>query len=119
MAPSTDDEPISRGRAYRYPEWLDPWRPESFVATPRPGGYSLEAFVEATELELSSWELAPGGRVGLDLSVNVSTTDGSPHGSCGVRLGQFFLRVTGEPDECEGASFCDVRAFCIASLLPR
>ena len=77
-------------------------------------GYVLEAFVQAGELDLPSWSLSAGSSVGIDVSINVSTPDGSaPPGGCGVREGQFFLRIGSEP---VGLPFEDARGFCNATL---
>ncbi|MCC7537844.1 MAG: hypothetical protein IT379_16590 [Deltaproteobacteria bacterium] len=118
-APTDDTSPSMRGTVY----WTDdgthvvgPWS-RGFVVVPRPGGYSLEAFVAAADLALATWTLAPGGRVGIDLAINVAAERGEPS-DCGHRLGQFFLKVHDETDSwCEGLPHCDVRAFCNPTLV--
>jgi hypothetical protein len=54
--------------------------------------------------------------VGLDVSVNVSTSaDPPPVGEmpgCGLRLGQFFLRVAGPPCSSMCEPFINAAAFC-------
>lgn len=98
-----------------------PWPGRRMVMRGRPGGYALELLVDANALGLSSWTLAAGGRVGFDLSINVSTPDGSPTtdpSDCGSRLGQFFLAATVDATGCGGLPFCDVRVFCRPTLAP-
>jgi hypothetical protein len=98
-----------------------PWPGRRMVMRGRPGGYALEVFVDANALGLSSWSLAAGDRVGFDLSINVSTADGTPTGDpadCGSRLGQFFLAATPDPTPCGGLPFCDARVFCRPTLAP-
>ena len=90
-----------------------------FVAAPRPTGYVLEAFIEAAQMDLG-WELQPGSKIGFDVSINVSTTDGSAveSPSCvqNLRLGQYFLRVDEASSGTDGRPYNNVRAFCTATL---
>lgn len=92
-----------------------------FATFPRPGGYALEAFLEASSLDLAEWTLARGGRV-VDIALNVSRSDGAvvPISECpqNLRLGQFYLRIDesygGQPGE--GAPWFVPTAFCTPVL---
>jgi hypothetical protein len=116
-APDSDERPVQRGQRFAR-RVLGVWGTEGFIVAPRPGGYRLEAFVEATDVGVSGWVLAAGGRVGLATSVNVSTPDGSTAEACGFRLGQFFDRVVSPATitPCEGLPWCDVRPLCTPEL---
>lgn len=93
------------------------WNPASFGIWTRPGGYVLEAFLTSAEIGVAT-TFTSGGRIGLDLGVNVSTPDGSAS-ECGMRIGQFFLRNgTSMADPCYGRPYCDVNAFCTPQLSP-
>lgn len=89
------------------------WAGAHHVTIARDAGYALEAFVRAADLDLSSWHLAAGDSVGLDLAIDVSTDSESVSGDCGHRLGQYFLSVARTPclvEECR--PYLDVDAFC-------
>lgn len=95
------------------------WTSTEFGAFGRPDGYVVEAFVTGADLGLSTWGLAAGAAVGMDLSIDVSypTAQGPDAGPFGNRLGQYFLR-TGELDS--GTAVLppfDVRAFCRPTLV--
>jgi hypothetical protein len=114
MAPMNDTESRSVGSMYRDTNRLGDWNPTRFATYPRPGGYRLEAMVTAEDLGLTTWDLMVAGRIGFDLSINVS---GTPSG-CGTRLGQYFLRIyTAGSAPCRGEPHCDVRAFCTPELI--
>jgi hypothetical protein len=98
----------------------DDWDPAGtrHVMVPRDKGYALEAFVAAVDLDLLLWHLSAGGRVGIDIAINVSVADESQKVGCGYFLGQYYLRVARPPctiDECR--PFADVAAFCTPLLL--
>ena len=93
------------------------WAATRHVVVPRENGYALEAFVTAAELELNSWTLAKGGKVGLDIAINVSVTDATQKVGCGYILGQYYLRVSRTPcttDSCRPHT--SAAAFCTALL---
>jgi hypothetical protein len=91
-----------------------------FVAVPRQGGYAVVTFVGAYEIARSTWSLAAGDHVGLDVAVNVSESaptgaacvfDGS---SSGNQRGQYFVRA----DVASAVyPFDDTDAFCTPALL--
>lgn len=117
-APDQGDAQETTGEVFRQQVRLGAWREAGFSTWTRPGGYALEAFIEAEDLGLSTWSLAAGGSIGLDLGVNVSTVDGSTS-DCDVRLGQYFLRdVASLVDPCLGRPYCDVGGFCTPTLSP-
>ena len=119
-SPSTETGTSTYSERYVDRTVLGPWRADGFVVVGRPGGYALESFVTAADLGLASWSLTSGARVGVDLSVGVSSVDGRTTGpavDCGTRIGQFFLRVAEGPGACL-EPFCNVSAFCTPTLLP-
>ena len=119
-APQTDNMPEAGGAIWLVNMQNGPWT-TGFTAYPQVGGYSFEAFIDAAALGLATWSLASGGRVGIDLSINASTPDGSPvpipDCNPNLRLGQFFLRFDESyPTIREGAPFTVPTAFCTATL---
>jgi hypothetical protein len=121
IAPANDTAAVtSGGERYRSPNGggglVGAWTSPRYGAFPRPGGYTFEAFMMADDLDLASWTLTAGGSVGLDVSVNVSTSaDPPPAGEtpeCGLRLGQYFLNIL--PMPCTGSClpFLNAGAFC-------
>ena len=93
---------------------------------PRDGGYVLEGFVTAEDLDLPRLALAVGRRVGIDVGVNVSfaSTDTPAESDadagaadCALRAGQYFLRVASEPCSLETCRpYMNVGAFCTPML---
>ena len=93
------------------------WAASRHVMVPRANGYALEAFVAAAELDLSSWRLASGGTIGMDIAINVSVTDETQKVGCGHNLGQYYLRVSRLPctsDSCR--PYSNVASFCTPVL---
>jgi hypothetical protein len=93
------------------------WTATRHVTVLRAGGYALEAFVAAADLDLSLWQLVSGGTVGLDIAINVSVTDPSQKVACGSSLGQYYLRLSRLPcnsDNCR--PYSNAAAFCTARL---
>ncbi len=114
----TGDTPETLGDRYLTTTLLGPWD-GGFVSVTRPGGYALEAFVDAADLGLGAWTLAEGANVGVDVGVNVSTADGAASTDCGSRLGQYFLRVASSgTDGCNLRPYCNASAFCTPVLVP-
>lgn len=97
-----------------------PWT-SGFVVLARPGGYVLEAQITAASLGLSAWPLAEGIEVGINVSVNVSTADGTlrPTKACPLsrRLGQLYLRVAETPIGDCVEPWCNVKAHCTPRLV--
>lgn len=93
------------------------WTATRHIMVLRDGGYALEAFVAAEDLDLSSWPLVSGATVGLDIAINVSVTDASQKVGCGHALGQYYLRLSRLPcssDSCR--PYSNAAAFCTARL---
>ncbi|HKU39915.1 MAG TPA: sugar-binding protein [Polyangiales bacterium] len=93
------------------------WAKARHVSVTRSGGYALEAFVAAADLELNSWTLAAGGTVGFDIAINVSVANESSKVGCGYYLGQYYLRLSRTPcstDNCR--PYSNAAAFCTALL---
>jgi hypothetical protein len=120
-APVDAMTPRTSGEVYFRQGLVGAWQ-AGFVATPRSGGYTFEAVVDAATMGLGSWSLASSGRVGIDLSLNLSTSDGATVQSSdcpqNVRLGQFFLRIDTSmlAQYGGGAPYMTSTAFCIAQL---
>lgn len=84
---------------------------------PRDGGFALEAFVSASDLDLDAWSLQTGAHVGFDLAINVSTDVDDNRANCEQRLGQYFLRVVGDACTAEScAPYTNANAFCTSEL---
>lgn len=124
MAPADDTTSVNTGgQRYRSPNGgmlVGPWSSPRYGAFPKPGGYVFEAFIQADDLDLTSWTLASGSSVGLDIAINVSvSSDPPPSGEtpgCGLRLGQYFLRVDPAPCTTNCFPFSTSAAFCAPVL---
>lgn len=93
------------------------WSATRHVSVLRSNGYALETFVQAADLDLSSWQLKSGAKVGFDIAINVSVTDASQKVDCGHYLGQYYLRLSRLPctsDSCR--PYSNAAAFCTALL---
>jgi hypothetical protein len=80
-------------------------------------GYGLEAFLVAADLGL--WDWPSSDRIGFDIGINIAGDSTGAAPGCGLRLGQYYLRVSSTTDPCGGAPWCDTRSFCISELTPR
>jgi len=120
IAPANDTNPVtSGGERYRSPNGgllVGAWTSPRYGAFPRPGGYTFEAFMMADDIDLASWTLSAGGSVGLNVSLNVSTSANPPPAgetpACGLRLGQYFLHIAGPPCTTSCLPFATAAAFC-------
>jgi hypothetical protein len=85
-----------------------PWSSSSFQARTESFGYEVEAFVTASDLGLPSLALAPGGKIGWDLAVDVSLPTDAMTGAHGHRLGRYYLHVgkQGEVPDANVGAFC-------------
>ena len=120
-APANDADAVTVGERWRNAALKGAWAGSNYRAFPRPGGYVLEALIVAGDLDLASWSLAAGQRVGIDLSVNLSVNTDPPMppemADCGRRMGQYFMHV---PDGCADGTclpFGNVTGFCNPTLL--
>jgi hypothetical protein len=122
-APGDDTTPIARSYVERQSMGLGAWPSSQYRLFPRPGGFDAEAFVVAADLARTSWTLAAGGRIGLDVGINVSFPPGvtSSDTMCSNRLGQFFLSAAMPfSNNCpaSGLPYCSTRGFCNPTLEP-
>ena len=120
-APTTAAGSAARGAQYAagHAEVEGVWSSTAFRAYGRSDGYVIEAFIAAADLGLSTWKLAAGGKVGIDLSIDVSYSadQGADAGGFGNRVGQYFMRL-GQVNGTSVLPPFDVRAFCNPSLVP-
>jgi hypothetical protein len=118
-APEDGTTPSTRSTRFVNAVDRGAWVSARFSAFPTSDGYVLEGFVEASALGLGSWTLASGGKVGVDLSINVSALDSEFDAGIqidGRRMGQYFLNV-GPADGCAGRPFCTSAGFCNPTLV--
>jgi hypothetical protein len=106
VAPEDDTTSVVRGQRFRGGATLTPaWIGTTFATYPKPGGYVLEAFIVAADLDRTDWTLAAGQHVGFDVGINLSVAMDPPVGEtadCGRRLGQYFFNIT-DPDCTDGS----------------
>jgi hypothetical protein len=114
-----------RAEVYRSEAALGPWTSSQFGTFLSPGGFVFEGFVVASDLGLSTWQLAPGGHVGFDVAVDVSFPTECMIGLEGHRAGQYFLNVPASDtaDAADagdggpiGPPYEDTRSFCTPTL---
>jgi hypothetical protein len=77
-------------------------------------GYSGEAFVEAADLGLTTWRLAPDATIGVDVAVDLGKP-ASTATNCVRYAGQFVMHF-GTRDGGYLHPSADVRAFCTPTL---
>ena len=118
-ASATSTSAVGKVYASGHPTVEGPWTSTRFRSFGRSDGYVVEAFIGAADLGLASLSLASGGKVGVDLSVDVSypTDQGADAAGFGNRVGQYFLRL-GSVNGGNVLPPFDVRAFCTPSLVP-
>lgn len=87
----------------------------NFNTTMLSDGYKLEAFITAADIGLWTWPSS--NYVGIDIAIDVSGAPENPNLSCGLRLGQYFLRLNDTGNSCKGEPWCDARAFCTPELV--
>lgn len=120
VAPARDSStPLAVDALYhtRNEQRAGDWSTSRHITVARDNGYALEAFVAAADLELATWSLAAGAKVGFDIAINVSVTDESEKVACGYNLGQYYLRLSRAPcsnDNCR--PYSNAAAFCTAVL---
>lgn len=92
-----------------------PWPSGRARHVVRQGGYIVEAFVAAADLDLPAWQLSAGQSIGFDVSINVSFP--APIvGQANLRLGSYALRVDESRRIPESFPFNTTRAFCLPLL---
>jgi hypothetical protein len=105
VAPEDDTTRVVRGQRFRGGATVAEWTSTTFATYPKPGGYVLEAFIAAIDLDRTDWSLAAGQHVGFDVGINLSVAMDPPVGEtadCGRRLGQYFFNIT-DPDCTDGS----------------
>jgi hypothetical protein len=101
--------PTQIGDGYRNAVLQNSWTSQ-YGTYKTPTGFVLEAFVVGSDLGLTSWTLASGGKIGFDISVDVSFTDTTTMSTQGHRNGQYFLFVGG------GQIYNDPQSMCVPQL---
>jgi hypothetical protein len=112
-APDSGTSTSTTGEVWRNAAYVGPWASTQFELYGTSTGYVLEAFIVASDLNLTTWSLSSGAMVGFNLAVNVAYASPTTTGNDGHRLGQFFMYVGPPPD---GEPFSDVRSFCTPTL---
>lgn len=113
--------PAHRGQRFTFPNIpsgdstdLGDWTSDDFVAVATSGGYAVEAFVVASDLDLDTWTLAPGGKIGWNLSFNVGGPQPPGIDACTTRNQQFHFRLANS-GACT-APYCNASALCTPTL---
>jgi hypothetical protein len=113
--------PARRGQRFTFPATpsgdsidLGDWISDGFIAVPSSRGYAVEAFVRATDLDLEAWTLAPGGKIGWNLSFNVGGPQAPGIDACTTRNQQFHLRLA-DSGGCT-PPYCNASALCTPTL---
>ena len=120
-APADGMSAAQRGERFLYPGSgdaveLGTWASSRFVTVPTPNGYAAEALLVAEDLDLMSWDLAPAGKIGWNLSLDIGGPEPPGIDACTTRSQQahFHLATSGV---CT-APYCNAAAFCSATLQP-
>jgi hypothetical protein len=114
-SPASATAPSERAEEFRNATDEGPWTSTQFGTFPTATGFVFEGFVVAADLGLTTWTLASGANVGLDVAIDVSFTTAAMTGSQGHRVGQYFFHVA-PADAGIGAPFADPRSFCTPVL---
>ena len=116
-APLDAATPAQRGQRFTFPNApsgdsidLGAWISDDFIAVPTPRGYAVEAFLTARDLDLDAWTLAPGAKIGWNLSFNLGGPQAAGIDTCTTRNQQFHLRLAGSgactPPYCNASALC-------------
>lgn len=111
-----------RGQRFMFPDVpsgdstdLGDWTSDDFVAVPTTNGYAVEALVVADDLDLATWTLAPGDKIGWNLSFNVGGPQPSGIDACTTRNQQFHFRAASS-GACT-PPYCNASALCTPTLV--
>ena len=115
--PENAATPSRRGQRFVFPNSasgdstdLGDWTSDDFIAVATAGGYAVEAFVVASDLDLDAWTLAPGGKIGWNLSFNVGGPQAPGIDACTTRNQQFHFRLANSgactPPYCNASALC-------------
>lgn len=120
-APPDAAAPARRGQRFLFPNTpsgdstdLGAWTSGDFVAVATASGYAVEAFVVARDLDLDAWTLAPGRKIGWNLSFNVGGPQPPGIDACTTRNQQFHFRLA-DSGACT-PPYCNASAFCTPTL---
>jgi hypothetical protein len=113
-APSNMITSTSTGVRYRDGMEVAPWT-GGFTVVRTGDGFDAEAFVVASDLDLSTWTLAANGAVGMDVAVDIG--DPANQTATCPRLGQFSIQLPVTDASCPKAA-CNVNEFCTPQLEP-
>jgi hypothetical protein len=120
VAPADDVTPERRGQRFVFPGTstdstdLGAWTSTRFIAVPTATGYAVEAFVVASDLDLPAWALAPGGKLGWDVSLNIGGPEQPGIDACTTRSQQVHFRLA--PSGACVAPYCNASALCVTTL---
>jgi hypothetical protein len=110
-----------RGQRFTFPDVpsgdstdLGDWSSDDFVAVPTAGGYAVEAFVVASDLDLDAWALAPGDEIGWNLSFNIGGPQPAGIDACTTRNQQYHFR-SASSGACT-PPYCNASALCTPTL---
>jgi len=109
--------PAHRGQRFMFPNEpsgdstdLGDWTSDNFVAVATATGYAVEAFVVASDLDLDAWTLAPGDKIGWNLSFNIGGPEPAGIDACTTRSQQFHFRLASSgactPPYCNASALC-------------
>lgn len=115
--PADSVTPAHRGQRFLFPNTpsgdstdLGDWTSDRFVAVATARGYAVEAFVVASDLDLETWTLAPGGKIGWNLSFNIGGPQPPGIDACTTRNQQFHFRLANSgactPPYCNASALC-------------
>jgi hypothetical protein len=119
-APSDDVTPARRGQRFFFSGTstdstdLGAWTSTRFIAVPTANGYAVEALVVASDLDLPAWALAPGGKIGWDVSLNIGGPEDAGIDACTTRSQQVHFHVAAS-GACT-APYCNASALCVPTL---
>lgn len=120
-APVDSATPAHRGQRFIFPNApggdstdLGDWTSNDFVAVATADGYAVEAFVVASDLDLGAWTLAPGGKIGWNLSFNIGGPQAAGIDACTTRNQQFHFRLA-KSGVC-APPYCNASALCTPTL---
>jgi hypothetical protein len=106
--------PSHRGQRFRHSTDLGAWTSSNFIAVPTARGYAVEAFAVASDLNLGAWTLAPGGKIGWNMSLNIGGPEDAGIDACTTRSQQIHLRLASSGD-CT-PPYCNASALCTPTL---
>jgi hypothetical protein len=115
--PADSATPAHRGQRFTFPNApsgdstdLGEWDSDDFVAVPSSRGYAIEAFIVASDLDLDAWTLAPGAKIGWNMSLNIGGPQAPGIDACTTRNQQIHFRLASSgactPPYCNASALC-------------